>query len=314
MDLPGPGDADVVGEFLVERFGDSAREVSYLGRGEWSRCFAFKLGDPDKVIRFGNHLEDFEKDRLAAAHRSPGLPIPAVMEIGSYANGFYAISDRIFGSPLQSLGAERWRSVLPAIYRTLDAVRESDVSGNSGFGLWDTDGNGSHGTWHEFLLSAGEDARGRRIDGWRQRLRESPTGEYAFEESLEILGDLVDFCPESRHLIHCDLQLNMFVSGNQVTGLIDWGCSLFGDFLYDHAYLAYWDFWYPATAGIDFVAESSRHLESVGADVQSFEKRMRCYQIHIGLEGQAYTAFVGEWAELAVIADRTLAIARAEPR
>jgi hygromycin-B 4-O-kinase len=308
MALPGPGDADEVGRFLAERCGSTVGDVSYLASGEWSRCFSFRQGDSDKVIRFGMHLEDFEKDRLAAEHAAPGLPIPAVVEIGTFADGFYAISDRIFGTPLHSLDPESWRAVLPAIHRTLDAVRESDVSGTSGFGLYSADGKGSHRTWRDYLRSAGEDARGRRIDGWRNCLRESPTGESAFEESLRVLGDLVDFCPESRHLIHCDLQLNMFVSSDQVTGLIDWGCSLYGDFLYDHAYLAYWDFWYPATGGIDFVAESARHLESVGADLENFEERMRCYRIHIGLEAQAYTAFTGAWDELAIITDRTLAI------
>jgi hygromycin-B 4-O-kinase len=314
MDLLGADDSgiDAVRVFLGRRFGDSVHDVSYLASGEWSRCFAFRLDGCEKVIRFGGYLEDFEKDRLAAAHASRGLTIPAVMEIGTYSDGFFAISDRIFGVPLHTLDSDGWRAVLPSVFSTLDAVRRADVSGTSGFGLCGADGSGSHGTWRGYLLSAGEDARGRRIDGWRQRLRESPIGDSAFEESLGILGDLVDFCPESRHLIHCDLQLNMFVSGSRVTGLIDWGCSLFGDFLYDHAYLAYWDFWYPATAGIDFVAESARHLERVGADIENFEHRMHCYRIHIGLEGQAYTAFVGQWDELAVITDRTLAIARGE--
>jgi hygromycin-B 4-O-kinase len=314
MDLRGARDADVevVRLFLAERFGDDVRNVSYLASGEWSRCFAFRLGDSDKVVRFGLHLEDFEKDRLAAARASPGLPIPAVMEIGTYADGFYAVSDRIFGVPLHTLDPDGWRTVLPSVLSTLDAVREADISGTSGFGLCGADGGGSHQTWHDYLLSAGEDARGRRIDGWRRRLKDSPIGASAFEESLGVLRDLAGYCPETRHLIHCDLQLNMFVSGSRVTGLIDWGCSLFGDFLYDHAYLAYWDFWYPATAGIDFAAESAKHLKSVGADLENFEQRMRCYRIHIGLEGQAYTAFVGRWDELAVITDRTLAIARGE--
>ncbi len=310
MDIPGRSDADVVELFLDERFGDPVRDVAYLASGEWSRCFAFRLGDSHKVVRFGHHIEDFEKDRLAAAHAGHDLPIPGVMEIGTFSDGFYAISDRIFGTPLQSLDTEGWRAVLPAVFRTLDAVRHSDVSGSSGFGLWNGQGTGSHRTWREYLLSAGEDARGRRIDGWRERLRDSSIGESSFEESLSVLRQLVGSCPEKRHFVHCDLQLNLFTSGSQVTGLIDWGCSLFGDFLYDHAYLAYWDFWYPATTGIDFVAESARHLERVGADLENFEQRMRCYQIHIGLEGQAYTAFVGQWDELATITDRTLAITR----
>jgi hypothetical protein len=43
--------------------------------------------------------------------------------------------------------------------------------------------------------------------------------------------------------------------------------------------------------------------------VPHFEERFRCCQIHIGLAGQAYMAYAGNWTDLQDTARRTLDIA-----
>jgi hygromycin-B 4-O-kinase len=135
-----------------------------------------------------------------------------------------------------------WRAVLPELLKTLDAVRSADISGTTGHGLWDADGRGAFDSWQDFLLSAADDPQERRTHGWRSRLHESPDEESAFFEAFRLLESSVflDHRREARHLVHSDLHLNLLASGRRVTGLLDWGCSLYGDFLYDHACLAYW--------------------------------------------------------------------------
>jgi len=158
-------------------------------------------------------------------------------------------------------------------------------------------------------VSIGDDSPTRRIHGWAKRLEESPTGNEPFLGALERLRQLVDNCPEIRHLVHSDLpQNNVLVTEDEISGLIDWGCSLYGDLLYDHAWLAFWAPWFPEMQGIDFVSVTIRHLASVGLATDDVEERMRCYQIHIGLEAQSYNAFVGSWDWLARTARRTLAL------
>ena len=84
---------------------------------------------------------------------------------------------------------------------------------------------------------------------------------------------------------------------------------MYGDFLYDVAWFAYWAPWYPAWHGIDFVAEAAAHYATIGLAVPRFAERVRCDQVHIGLAGLAYRAYKEDWAEVALRGRRTLALA-----
>jgi hygromycin-B 4-O-kinase len=135
----------------------------------------------------------------------------------------------------------------------------------------------------------------------------SPVGIELFEEAYERLLTLADRIPKERYLIHSDLlHYNVLVHADRVTGVLDWGCGMYGDFLYDLAWLCFWQPWYPAWQGIDFQAEATRHYAEIGLDVPHFEERLRCCQIHIGLAGQAYLAYAGNWTDLQETAQRTL--------
>jgi hygromycin-B 4-O-kinase len=67
--------------FLAARFGSDSFDVVPLGKGVWSRAFAFRRMGEDYVIRFAAHFEDFAKDRIAARYASPALPIPRVVQL-----------------------------------------------------------------------------------------------------------------------------------------------------------------------------------------------------------------------------------------
>jgi len=51
------------------------------------------------------------------------------------------------------------------------------------------------------------------------------------------------------------------------------------------------------------------HYAAVGLDVPHFAERLRRCQIHIGLAGQAYMAYAGNWTDLQETAQRTLDVA-----
>ncbi|MGI8551412.1 MAG: phosphotransferase family protein, partial [Dehalococcoidia bacterium] len=147
---------------------------------------------------------------------------------------------------------------------------------------------------------------------WRARLEASPTGAAAFDEAFQHLTSLVANCPEDRHLVHSDLlNRNVLVSGDQIAAVFDWGCSMYGDFLYDLAWFTFWSPWYPAMRGIDFRVEARRHYAAIGLAVPNFEQRLRCYEMHIGLAGQAYCAFRERWEDLELTVKRAVAVARA---
>ena len=110
--------------------------------------------------------------------------------------------------------------------------------------------------------------------------------------------------------MHSDLlNYNVLVADGRVTAVLDWGSSLYGDFLFDLAWLTFWQPWYPAWRGIDFRRAARRHHAEIGLRVTDFEARMRCCELCIGLDGMAYQAFRSRWADLEATARRTLAVA-----
>jgi hygromycin-B 4-O-kinase len=311
---PDAVDGARVAAFLAERLGGTVDDVVPIQQGEWSRAFFFRHAGHEYVVRFGAYPEDFEKDRLAARYRSPQLPVPSVLEIGEAFGGHYAISERLFGEYIDGLDEARMRAVLPSLFAALDAMRRVDLSATTGYGAWGADGTAPFPSWQAALLDVGVDRPADRIAGWRERLASSPTGAAPFDEAYRHLQALAAYAPEERHLIHSDLlHFNVLVSTDRITGIFDWGCGMYGDFLYDLAWLCFWAPWYTAWDAIDFRQEALHHYAAIGLDIPHFEERLLACQIHIGLGGQAYQAYKGYWSELAWTARRTSDVTRSLP-
>jgi hygromycin-B 4-O-kinase len=296
--------------FLAARFGGDAGDVAPIGRGEWSKAFAFRRDGRDYVIRFGAYQEDFLKDRFAIRFAGPALPIPPVVELGEALGGYYALSERVIGAYIDDVDEARMRTLLPALFAALDAARLADLSGTAGYGGWGADGTAPYPSWRATLVDVAGDRPGDRIHGWRERLAASAVGVAPFDQAYERLLALAGCLPEERHLIHSDLlHFNVLVDADRITGVLDWGCAMYGDWLYDLAWFCFWQPWYPAWQHIDFQAEALRHYASTGLEVPLFDERLRCCQIHIGLAGLAYMAYAGNWTDLPETARRTLSIA-----
>ena len=295
--------------FLIRELGASFESIEPLQPGEWSSVYAIRRGREELVVRFSRYREDFEKDRAVAAWSSTDLPVPPILEIGEALGRAYAVSPRVKGEFLEALGEMRTRSVLPRLFRALDAARAIDLGATTGFGGWSLQTGGLHPTWRDALLSVGESVPAERGAGWRDRLEASPIGTGPFDQAHGWMRELASFCPEDRHLIHDDLlNRNVLVDGYQVTAVLDWGSSKYGDFLYDIASLVFWAPWFKEWSRIDFLAETKRHYESIHLEVPHIDDRIRCYAVKVGLGGMSYNAWKGRerWDHLVRIAARTL--------
>lgn len=306
-----PVTAEQATAFLRAHLGPGVSAARRLGHGEWSTAYQFVVAGRRLVIRFSALREDFDKDQHASAFRSPRLPIPRIEDIGAAFGGYYAVSEWIAGGYLDDLEADGLRKVLPSLFATLDAIRQADVSHTTGYGLRHGDGAGVYGSWQAYLLHVAVDEPGARIHPWREPLeRQHPSAAAAFDTAYAALRPLVEACPEARHLVHSDLlNYNVLFAGDRVSAVLDWGSALYGDFLYDLAWLCFWQPWYPAWQSVDFAAEARRHHASIGLDVPDFDQRLRAYQVHIGLDSLTYNAYRGRWDQLDSVAQRTLATA-----
>ncbi len=290
--------------FLTSCLDTEPSDVALIGEGAWSRCFGFRRGDEELVIRFGNYVKDFRKDQLAAAYATPDLPIPQVLDVGPAFDGYFAISRRAHGVPLESLDATQWLAIVPAVVAALEAMRTTDLAATSGFGGWGADGRAPCASWSAHLLAAGEDTPGRLTHGWRERLADSPAGDAAFTWGVELLKDVAsDSVP--RCLTHCDLiNRNVLVDDGRISAVFDWGCSLYGDHLYD---LAWFEFWAPWTPQLDvryLRSELERRWREVGYVPEDKEPRLTACYLRIGLDHLAYNAHLGDWSTLAATAER----------
>lgn len=276
-----------------------------IGEGAWSRCFGFYHNGEELVVRFGKYIDDFEKDKHAYRYATPNLPIPELRDLGTYSDLYYAISTRVHGVPLESINTAQWRAVVPSLAAAMEAMRQADISSTSGFGGWGPDGNAQRRTWPERLLTVNEDNPEHRTYGWRKRLAESsPEGATVFTWGYNLLKEVVsDAVPRS--LLHCDLaNRNVLVAENKISGIFDWGCSIYGDHLYELAAFTFWSPWHSQLDVPMLQAELEKRWHDAGYIPKDIEKRLWACYLHIGLEHIAYNAYLGDWHTLLETAER----------
>lgn len=297
-------DTQQASAFLQDYFHGEASDVALIGAGAWSQCFGFRLGAQERAIRFGRHLDDFQKDQRAGAFASPDLPIPQVSEIGAAFDGYYAISTRVHGAPLESVNAAQWRALAPAVAAAMEAMRLADVASTVGIGGWGSDGNALDVDWRDYLLMAGVDSPDKRTHGWHKKLEASPEGMAAFEWGYNLLQRIASN-DVPRCLAHCDLiNRNVLVDADKITGVFDWGCSIYGDSLYDLAWFEFWSPWYPEMDLSLLRSELERRWREAGARPLNMAKRLTACHLHIGLDHLGYNAFTGDNVNLLATAKR----------
>jgi hygromycin-B 4-O-kinase len=212
--------------------------------------------------------------------------------------GYFAVSERAQGELLDDLDDGGMRAALPRLLAALDALRDIDVSGTEGYGIWMPDGTGPAASWAQALLAVREETG--RVPGWRPALAASPVGTRPFDQAYARLRELAEGLPDQRHVVHGDLMnRNVLVQGTRITAVIDWGNALYGDWLYDAAWLIYWWPWFPRWQDIDITAELERHWDQSGGLPPGVHHRLLACLVHIGLDAMAYTAYRGRWDDLA---------------
>jgi hygromycin-B 4-O-kinase len=296
---------DILTPFLTRQFQAEITGIEPVRGGEWSQAFFFSAKGQGKVIRFSEFDEDFKKDRFAARFSSPNLPVPQIEEIGEAFGLFFAISPRVGGKMIDQFSATEMREALPALMDLLNALREVEGSQTRGYGGFGADGNGTTPSWRDFITRMTPNSPQSRLRGWKENLARYKEAQEAYHRGRQSLLELVPLCPEERHLVHNDLlHFNLIMKEGRVAAVIDWGCALWGDFLYDLAIFTSWQFYYPAMAGIDFAAEALKAFTAKNVSLLHFDERLQCYQLHLLLDTLAYNAWKEDRSHLEITLKR----------
>lgn len=267
--------------------------ITEIRGGAWSSAVSLETERGLMIMRFSAIGDDFRSDELASRFAGPNLPIPAVHGVGQFGDRWWCISQRMPGVHLDDLSADQMRPVLPSFAAMLRAIGDVSADGTTGYGGWDTDGNGRFDSFAAQLLDVAVDKPGERGSGWSERLRQHQHAQEVFDRGVHVLRSLVKSIPERRRLIHQDtMNFNVTVAHGQISGIFDWGCAMWGDALYDLAWIRFLDFWYPHWSSLG-MADMLEEL--VGIDGDHADERMRCYLLHIGLGLIRYNAFTENW-------------------
>lgn len=274
-------DIDKLENFLKSYF-KNAKIISEFSGNENARAFLFIGDDKEFVIKVDSNNEDFKKDKYAFAHfASEKIIIPEVIKQGGIEEGLYfSISKKLYGKTLNIANLDELNTVIPNLAIALQSINDVDISQTSGYGVWNIEtGNASHKTWNESILNIVKSS----YFNWEELFVEGIYERDLFDKVYSKIVDLTKYVSEERSLVHGDFGFNnVLFEGENVTGVLDWALSRYGDFIYDIAYLSFWE------DRIDYGAILKDYYAS--KNMSNYNERLLCYKLHIGLTSSGFSA------------------------
>ena len=272
-------------ELLAGIFGTSVSHLMPITTGQIARAYSFEVAGEDHVIRFvdAKIAATLRKDRFVAERlASSSVPVPRIDHLGNLGEFDYAIARKAPGSPLGSLRNDL--RLVPALIETLDAIHQIDVTDTEGYGFFDPPEVGENTSWSAFLLNVADDGEEGSFYGkWHRYFDETFLDRERFFALYDEMIAMLRFCPEQRCLVHGDYGFgNILAEDGRITAVLDWANALFGDPLYDVAWL---DLYSPGTFFKDRMRE---FYERRGRAVEHYEERIACYQMHVCLDAQRW--------------------------
>jgi hygromycin-B 4-O-kinase len=256
-------------DLLHSRFGPTGT-LTPISEGEESRAFCWRTDGEDLILRINRDRLGFDKDAFVAGRLStPALPIPEVLEIGSFGDVFFCLSRHMPGSTLQSLPQGAAFAYGRPVCGLLDQMAAVMAPDTTGFGPFDETGHAEYAAWQDFMLAPRQWSTSPVARDERQLVHDALD---AIEMRLP-RGDI------ARRLVHGDFgSNNVLVADGRITGLIDWSEAMWGDPLYDLANILFWRPW------LDCMEQQCRYLEAHEPARLADRDRLTAYQLRIGLE------------------------------
>lgn len=266
---------------LFKRSNHEIVKIDPINFGMTAQAFDCHKKGKNLIFKISDNKRNLLKEQYAYENfNSSVIPVPKFISFGEIApNLFYAVTEKVKGENFHEIDTEQKRNrVLPQIAKTLDQIHNISIEKNKGFGVWNAEGFAPHKSWREFILSI----KNSNKYNWKKMINEKGMDRKLVEKVVAEIDHLSQYCSETRHLIHGDFGGgNLIWDGSQITGVIDWAHSKYGDFLYDIAWMEF--FSVSSDGKIDYQNFFKKHYEKIDKKIENYEKRMKCYKLHIGL-------------------------------
>ena len=300
-------DPSHISELLRYHFSLPVEGLSPIGTGQISSAFSFRVDGEDYIVRFntGKMAMAFGKDQLISERLAPSrVPVPAILHRGTLDELLYAISRRYPGVPLDELDDDVYLQTVPAIIETLDAIHGTDISDTEGFGYFDERGAGSFQSWEDFLLDvANEESEEGFYGNWHWMFDETFIERALFDHVYDRMKALLRYCPQERFLVHADYAFgNVLADDGKITAVLDWANAMYGDFLYDVAWL---DIGYPDA---DYRSRFEQFYRQRNRSIPNYRERLMCYQCYICLDSMRWYGMSGKMSDYEWMRGRILNI------
>lgn len=274
--------------FLRQHVDPSCHSLIALGAGMFSQAYRFATENEVFVLRIGVTREAFEKDKLAYERFGHVAPIPEVLAIGVYDDTHsYCISTWFPGQILTNFNKTQTETFLPSLFDKLLAISRVPVPVETGFGMLNGEGKARrrYDTWADFIGSIDDfyltfTPRGDEVyRPWPELLATTFLDASVVFETRQQLAHLLPLLPNDRHYVHGDFGYeNALADGYQLTAILDWAELRCGDWLYDLAYIVYYD-----DLGTDYLGKFTQFATENALVLPNFQARIRAYFLHIFL-------------------------------
>ena len=275
---------------LQQYYKEPVTDLAHVEGGQIARTFAFRAGDQDYILRFvdaRNMPISFAKEAfLSQTIASSQIPIPPVLQTGSWRDMHFAISRKVPGQMAIQLPIHEVVQLLPAIISTLYAIHQVDVSQTKNYGVFNEQGVGNYTDWRSFLLQVREEEEDWDYFGkWHALFEKTFLERDLFDNLFQRMVSLLDFCPTERYLVPGNYSLrNILAHEGKITGVIDWLDAKYGDFVYDIAGL---DYWIPELQMRELCQQY--YHQRLGS-IPFYEERVLCYECYIALSAMRFYA------------------------
>ena len=269
-------------DHIYQNFSSVASNFIRIHGGERSIAYSFSVNGKDFIIRINREIEGFQKDKNSYEDFQHVIPVPKILKIGPYQSGYYAISEKAKGSALDD-NKQLTPALVEDIFSILDAIHIKAKKDDK-YGLIDSTRKAHFTSWEEYLfkdyiLVVKENGS---YYTWKEIYAKSKKHVEEFKNIERRIRELIKYIPNEKYFVHGDFGgSNLIVERDRVTAVIDWSESMYGDFLFDIAYYAFW------RGDRELIIKYKNYCEKKGRVIPYFEERILCHQLFIGLHSLA---------------------------